>query len=374
MDFAMPDIIFDTTDLALLIADASARSEAGARRADGVDSSGMFGHEDETTLSGAGTDILSWPSYTTFTNASVEAGKDHEADQPSTSSASQQPTSSCKDLLKLNLELLEDQELLDTHAPLTSKHSQVPLCSVSQQHQPINRVLNHTTRFWDMLKNMSVATEAQQHRFGARYEGTTTGSSSSNSGSNSGSNSSIRRGWTWAGTADTNYLANADMDSCSSLSSLSPPRRQDHLLIVNLVTTYVYLVRSCQAVFTRLYHALEMTPAAEASSVLNLPSLQFGRFQLDNNLAIQVKVLIELTSSMLLRIGNALGISPAGVISGVSSPTEDRDYRLPILGDPVAVSIREIILSQERMQGGMQNGDLPLLDIMNNLKRLLERR
>jgi hypothetical protein len=143
--------------------------------------------------------------------------------------------------------------------------------------------------------------------------------------------------------------------------------------MINLVTTYVNLLRNCRAVFTRLYHALQANPSPESNAMLSLPSLQFGEFQLENNVSIQVKVLIELASGMLQRIGNALGINTGPGPSGPLSP-DGQNYRLPFLNDPVAVSIREIILSQESMQGGIHGGDPPLADIMNNLKRLLESR
>ena len=70
-----------------------------------------------------------------------------------------------------------------------------------------------------------------------------------------------------------------------------------------------------QGVLTRLYNALEVTPKDDYNSVLGLPSLQFGEFQLHNKPSIQVKVLIELLSSMLLRIEETLGISQASASS-----------------------------------------------------------
>lgn len=177
---------------------------------------------------------------------------------------------------------------------------------------------------------------------------------------------------------------------CLASTPSSPPRRHDILLTVNLVTSYVCLVRICRAVFTQLYHVFLFTPPAETSAALMLPSVQFGKFQIDDNPAIQVRVLVELSLSMLLRIEHTLGISGlngssgcgagagpsgrGGSGGGKQSAGEYQHPQHPALCDPVAVSLREIILSQERMQSAeSEGGDVPLKDLMAALKRLLER-
>lgn len=333
----MPDICYDTSEL-------------------------VFGEDDDPTVN---VNLIAWQSQSSnsaLPGGFMEAEKDKDLETDSESHV-RPPAKSYKELLKLSLELIEDQELLDTQAPLTLKHKPGTVCSNSQQHHPINRMLKNTTRFWEMLKRISTTSDVPQQHCSS-YESTATGSSSNSSHSNTGQD------WTWAGTADTNY---GNWDSSSLPSSLVSLPRQDHLLIVNLMTTYVYLVRSCQGVFTRLYNALEVSPAADFSSILNLPSLQFGEFQLHNNLAIQVKVLIELISSMLLRIEDTLGISQV-TLSKRSSLSENQNYRLSILNDPISVSIREIILSQERLQGGIYSGELAFQDVINNLKQLLDRK
>lgn len=337
LDFNMPDVCYDASDL-------------------------VFGEGDDTTINA---NLIAWQSQSS--NSAVPGGfmeaekdKGHETDSES---YPRPPARSYKELLKLSLELIEDQEILDTQAPLTSKHKPGTICSNSQQHHPINRMLNHTTRFWEMLKRISTTSDGPQQHYSS-YERTATGSSSNSSNSNTGPD------WAWAGAFGTNY---GSRDYSSLPSPLVSLPRQDHLLIVNVMTTYVYLVRSCQGVFTRLYNALEMSPSADFSSILNLPSLQFGEFQLQNNLAIQVKVLIELISSMLLRIEETLGISQS-TLSKRASLTETQSYRLSILNDPIAVSVREIILSQERMQGGIYSGELAFQDVLNNLKQLLDRK
>jgi len=328
MDFSIPDMAFDANELSLLM---GAYSPTRA--------------EDSATLCGPGPDTnLEWAEH----GARLE---------PCLDADTHWSTSSYKELLKLSLELVEYREILDTQAPLAARPSNPPLtCSSTVQHRSVSSVLNQTARFWDIVKALSSnSTESQ---------GNGTNSSSGNS---AGSSASL---------FDLN--GNGDLDSSFSASSSSPAppsaaRPQDHLLMIHLVTTYVNLLRNCRAFFTRLHQALEVPPQSGSSAMLSLPNLQFGDFQLENNVSIQVKVLIELTTGMLQHIGNALGIS-MGTDSGISLSPGDHNYRLPFLNDPVAVSTREIILSQESMQGGVHGGEPPLMDIIKNLKQLLENR
>ncbi|KAK4035030.1 hypothetical protein C8A01DRAFT_38485 [Parachaetomium inaequale] len=373
MDFALPHMAFDTNDLGLLMVDHSpTRAE---------------GHEDDATLCGPGPGTnLGWGFHGAHPDACMDTGREHRDVEPDMMGApvdTKRLTGTYKDLLKLSLELVEEREILDTQAPLTALPSIAPLtCSSIKQQQPINRVLIQTARFWDIVKAMASASQESCAISSASSGcGSASGGSGSQTRSNSTSSSSFSQGnlSSLRHVRDTASLSsNGDLDSNfsgSSLSSLptSAAGRQDHLLMINLVTTYVNLLRNCRAVFTRLYHALQINPSPESNAMLSLPSLQFGEFQLENNVSIQVRVLIELTSGMLQRIGNALGINTGPGLNGPLSP-DDQNYRLPFLNDPVAMSTHEIILSQESMQGGIHGGDPPLADIMNNLKRLLESR
>ncbi|KAK0751375.1 hypothetical protein B0T18DRAFT_426023 [Schizothecium vesticola] len=295
-------------------------------------------------------------------------------------------TGSYKDLLKLSLELVEDREILDTRAPLTARPSIAPLtCSSMQQQQAVNRVLSQTARFWDIVKAISTSSPETCPNSSSSCSSTSGfvsvghgGQTRSGSTSSSSSASLINLGSIGHGWENASLNGNGDLDSNLSASSTlslpsSAPGRQDHLLMINLVMTYINLLRNCRAVFTRLYQALQVTPPPESNAKLILPSLQFGEFQLENNVPIQVKVLIELTSGMLQRIGSAFGFN-AVTGPGVPLSPDDHNYRLPFLNDPFAVSVREIILSQESMQGGVHGGEPPLVDIMSSLKLLLERR
>lgn len=318
----MADIALDTTtdDLALLIAGLPSH-DPGA---------GVFGREGgDSSLNGS-----EWPGRA-----------EHELQRVAGMAAH-------RDLLMLSLELVEDRDILETLAPLTPRPSIVPLtCSSSTQQQPINRILKQTARFRDIIKGLSVPADQSGDGSGSSY----------GSGSRSDSTGSIHLGW-------DSINANGNGESRWSASPRSALAPQDHLLMVNLVTTYVNLLRNCSAIFVRLYQGLQVPPPVGSNAKVHLPSLQFGEFQLGDSVTIQAKVLVELISGMLQRIGTTLGVSRAGICS----PSEDGSPRLSFLDDPVAVSIRDIILTQESMQGGVYGG-LPSLDeLTGDLKQLLE--
>ncbi|KAK8117832.1 uncharacterized protein PG998_006113 [Apiospora kogelbergensis] len=153
-------------------------------------------------------------------------------------------------------------------------------------------------------------------------------------------------------------------------SPLQPiANRPDQVLIMTLITTYAYLMRNCRAIFMRLLLGLQ----SDASTKLILPRLQFGTFQVDNSLPIQVKVLIDITSSVLQLIANALGIGPMGMSPG-TPPTSARDdpgTKLAFLADPIYVSLRDTILSQElNLPENEQN--MSLHSIMVDIQRLVD--
>ncbi|KAK8091805.1 hypothetical protein PG997_002166 [Apiospora hydei] len=212
------------------------------------------------------------------------------------------PAIDSKSLTQLSLEIIEDYELLRTSSPLKGQPETVPHhCSSTEQHRPFNRMLNQASKLWDIIKSMSASASTTEGEVGF---------------------------------------------SASSAAHTAMPKRTDQVLIMTLITTYAHLMRNCRGIFMRLLLALQ----SDASAKLILPSLQFGTFQLSNSLPIQVKVLIDITSGMLLRITNALGINPVGVTAGPPTPAsmqEEPETKLPFLMDPIAVSLRDTILSQE---------------------------
>ncbi|SPO07538.1 uncharacterized protein DNG_10232 [Cephalotrichum gorgonifer] len=403
MDFSMPGMGFDSGDLSSLIVDYSMDHDLSLSRttdrrqgSDRDEGGRRFSYDDFTNAdtTSASTSVPSWPTTRGgLSDGTIESMRDQDV-EPGVLNAEEAargstPAKSHRDLLKLSLELMEDQEMMSAQAPWPPKPPITPnplRCSSSVQQQPVNRMLDQASRLWEILKNLSAVGDTPRPRSGSRYEN---GSSNHSNGGGGGtsSNGTNRQGSIRprSATAGNSYLAGngngSDLDSVAFPPPLPPHsyKHPDPVLIANLVTTYVCLLRSCRAVFARLHHALLMAPASEENSLISLPDLQFGNFPLENNVAIQVRVLIELTLGMLHRISNALGIGLADVIGGDSSssptPNEDAAHRMPFLSDPVAISIRQIILSQEMMQSSSQNVDPPpLARIIKNIRTLLERR
>lgn len=383
----MPSMGFDSEDLSSLIADypmdhnLSLTRTTESRQGDRDEGDRRFKYKDFSSADATSTDtgVPSWPTTQAgVSESSLESGRDREAEArvPSAKGVSRGPAKGHMDLLKLSMELMEDQERMNTQAPFPPRPPIAPnplKCSSSIQQQPINHMLDQASRLWDIIKDLSTAGDTPRLHTGSGYENGANTQASGNAG-NGARQASMRPRSAVAG----HLASNGDLDpSPFPATSESSYKSVDPILIANLVTTYVCLLRSCRSVFARLYHALLMAPASEENSLISLPGLQFGNFPLENNLAIQVRVLIELALGMLHRISNSLGINPADVIGGSSSPTpnDDAAYRMPFLGDPVAISIRQIILSQEMMQSNTQNGDPPpLAMIIKNIQALLERR
>ncbi|PGH19021.1 hypothetical protein AJ79_00055 [Helicocarpus griseus UAMH5409] len=326
MDLSIPHLMFDKVDVPMLGDNSHqlARQDPLSRRSDDPTS---FGDQANHTIHNPSMNLA-------LKSPNIMNGNDNmRFFTPSTSSGQndrqKRLAKAHKDLLKLNLELVEDQETLDEIIPLNGRiNLRDSNLSLATQDSPIHRVLNRTSRYWEILKAISTHTVSTNEVDSA-----------------------------WQGRRPTNTL-----------------------LLVHLLTTYICLVRICRAVFFHLYHVLQVIPSDQLGTVLNLPSIKFGEFQMENNPTIQVQALIELSSNMLLRIEEALGISTSsgpGLSGGtVSSETlESHDCRQSIMNDPVAVSLREIILSQERIQLAANGvGDISLMNVMKKLKRLLQQR
>ncbi|KAK7937695.1 uncharacterized protein PG986_014563 [Apiospora aurea] len=290
MDFSMPIPGFDSGDFSFLFPD----TQPGLSNPATAEMPDISGSGPQNTL---GTTSLEQPWR------QLHSSVDDSAPVPRRTMDDQElPAIDSKSLTQLSLEIIEDYELLRTSSPLKGQPETVPHhCSSTEQHRPFNRMLNQASQLWDIIKSMSASASTSEG------EGAF---------------------------------------SASSAAHTAMPKRTDQVLIMTLITTYAHLMRNCRGIFMRLLLALQ----SDASAKLILPSLQFGTFQLSNSLPIQVKVLIDVASGMLLRITNALGINPVGVTAGRPTPAstqEGPETKLPFLTDPIAVSLRDTILSQE---------------------------
>lgn len=273
-----------------------------------------------------------------------------------------------KKLLKLNLDLIEDLELLEAGSMTIGsqfllKENFHP--TVSKLDLPVFRMLSHSTQFLEILQS-EVGADPLESSLG--HASTTETSQTALSiheyvktpftDFTSGSKDD---GETAAATNDSGYFSL--MDQPSERSRSVPLTKCDMSTPLNILATYCHLVRVYRAVFSQLYQLFLIIPPADAASFLLLPSLQFGQFHMDGNLTVQVQVLIELGSSMLEKIERTLGLSygSSRETGGDASPVS---Y---ILGDSPLASIRDHIVTQEQTSGG-----IPLKETMNCLRQLLK--
>lgn len=347
MDFSMPHLVFDRIDFAGLSDhhSTSRQNNSAAASAAGTRSAGAGDPALNVRRGTERPNNQNRPGSARKSHNTSRSESDSESANPSSAAASgeSQLNKSYKDLLRLNLDLMEDEEVLQKQTASTSCDRQRdPQAALSTEDNLISRVLRRTSRFWEILSNIATIPEGKSRT-----------------------------------ASDANFNGDGSRMSRQHSWQMKSPNT---LIIVHLITTYVSLIRICRAVFQHLYHVFQVIPSDQVGTVLNLPSLQLGEFQMENNLTIQVQALIELSCSMLLRIEEALGISTASGPGlgrdGVSTKTlETHHCRNSIMRDPVAVSLREIILSQERLHNAANEAGSPSLQVvMDNLKILLQRR
>ncbi|KAK8007360.1 hypothetical protein PG989_001350 [Apiospora arundinis] len=259
------------------------------------------------------------------------------------------PAADSKKLTQLSLEISEDYELLRNSSPLKGQPENVPHnCTSAEQHRPFNRMFDQASRLWEIIQGMSAFVE--------------------------GGNGLKDIDFQHCNRVEPSFASPEEKYNAGTSTSTTyrPTGKTDQILILSLITTYAWLMRNCRSIFMRLLMALK----SDASAKLILPSLQFGSFQLSNSLPIQVKVLIDITSGMLLRITNALGLSPVGVATGsppASTQEEPGTSRLPFVTDPIYISFRDSILSQDlNLPENDQNQSLQ--GIMVDIQRLVDQK
>ncbi|EAQ88668.1 hypothetical protein CHGG_05287 [Chaetomium globosum CBS 148.51] len=161
----------------------------------------------------------------------------------------------------------------------------------------------------------------------------------------------------------------------SNASTRTTPQRTapDILLVTTLVTAYILLKRNWRCIFSILLEQLESASGGTTrAGPLELPDVHMGGFQIRSNPTVQILVLLELTSGMLHTIETALGLTyPANCSS--EGAREEGVNGWAALIDPVAVSVRETLLSQERVRTGREEsaGGLSLRQAMEKVKRQL---
>lgn len=236
----------------------------------------------------------------------------------------------------------------------------------------VERALGATSQLCEIMQYMALADapapgdagDASAHRGIASLAGTFAHPSAS--GQAEGSN--VLQSGGAAERPGAEYCGNVDMTATATHR-----RAPDILLVTTLVTAYILLVRNWRCTFSRLHRLLALAPERRNDShVLELPTLQIGGFQVRGNPVIQVLVLLELVSGMLQTIESGLGITYS---AGRGSGKPDSGKCWTVFMDPVAVSIRETLLSQERVRAGTgpNVGELSLKQMMEEVKMQLDR-
>ncbi|KAF7540750.1 hypothetical protein G7054_g1178 [Neopestalotiopsis clavispora] len=151
------------------------------------------------------------------------------------------------------------------------------------------------------------------------------------------------------------------------------------ILTTSLVTSFILLARIWRRIFIYLHRLLLGTPTLSASEMdcfTIIPCLQLGGFRVQSSLATQVAVLIDLSFDMVGQIETSLGAGRWGLLggSGQGATAEGRQQQ-PVIDGPVTSSIRDMLLSQEKMTScaGDKLDALPLRELATQLKSQLSK-
>ncbi|KAI0009471.1 hypothetical protein F4779DRAFT_365768 [Xylariaceae sp. FL0662B] len=284
-------------------------------------------------------------------------------------------SSPLKDLLELCASLVDDHDILKNNDPcLPYTNAQSPI-ETAVQH-----ALSRTSKFSDILKAMVAAETAPLQQPNNNDVGVPQGRSSLPVANNSlptpysASEPQSRQG-------DSDHLSRSEYTmnlayTTNSESNTTMQRRkiQDVTLTTTLVTTYILTMRAWRSIFSQIHRLLLTTPQGANSRQLMLPSLQLGGIPLRNNSSLKILVLLELSSSMLQIIETCLGINNSAGYAGGAADTGQVE-RLALSMDPVSVSVRETLLSQEMLRSAAEDGlgGLSLKGIMDEVKSHLDR-
>lgn len=270
-----------------------------------------------------------------------------------------------KTLLKLDLDLIDDLELLESGSIIMGSSCLLKgdfSPTIGRLDLPIFRMLSHSKQFMGILESRIIATNDSYN--------IASGFTSSDKAPNSEHGTNSTPTDIMSSTVEDGEITSSYDSGYLTMTESSPDRdrglkhqRCDISTSLSILATYCHLIRVYRAIFTQLYQLFLIIPPADVAEYLLLPNLQFGQFHMDGNLTVQVQVLIELGSSMLAKIERALGMAqgPARETDGEISPVA---Y---ILEESPLVSIRDHIMAQEQVMCG-----IPLKETMNCLRQLLK--
>ncbi|KAI1424624.1 hypothetical protein F5Y12DRAFT_431111 [Xylaria sp. FL1777] len=177
-------------------------------------------------------------------------------------------------------------------------------------------------------------------------------------------------------------IVNSDR-SPTSISSLGRSKTRDTKCVVlttSVVTAYILLMRNWRLIFTYLYRLLVVRQPPPNRDLAIMPILQFGGSRVQSSSATQVAVLIELSFDMLGQIEIGLGADYWGVSGARKGSTGGQQHpshgqESCIVKGPVAISVRDMLLTQEmvRLTEGVDELDtLSLTELADQLKSRLK--
>ncbi|KAJ5287934.1 hypothetical protein N7478_003620 [Penicillium angulare] len=300
--------------------------------------------------------MSSWPRITEITEEDKEQIESFMDWMPTT----------CYDLrkkiLKLNMELTDDLERLEMDSgifrfsPLLGSDI-AP--SIEKLDLPVFRTLNYSTKFLGLLRSLKSTPQTSTHivpsielpqtDLGA-FDDTrllSLDSLDNNLEDGAATASSHDSGYHTMATSPSDQGRSVVLHKCDLSTSLS------------MLTAYLQLIRLYQIIFNRLYQFFLITPP-DAILFLALPSIQFGQFHMNGNLAMQMQSLVDFSSNILAKLEQALGLS-SGLPRGMEG---NANPMATVLGNGVLTSVQDHIMAQEHMECGMS-----LKETMNCLRK-----
>lgn len=258
-----------------------------------------------------------------------------------------------KSLLKLEMELLEDWDLLETGSmsPQSSSFlhhsSNLPIETLDL---PIHRLLNHSSWLLEIIQSLCCSTGQASNLI-----------SSPLSEAQSDKVEDPLSLFQDVVDVDEGVTTISPHDSGYRTATTSPARITTPLVFkceiaiwLGIMEAHCTLVRIYRAVFTRLYQLFLIIPPTDAATILSLPNIRFGQFHLDGSLLIQVQSLIEWSSTMMAEIDRALA---------ACSNSDDSEL---VYEQHWSTLIRDIVLTQEH-----EPCEMPLTDLMHCLRQII---
>ncbi|KAJ5758981.1 hypothetical protein N7520_006137 [Penicillium odoratum] len=264
-----------------------------------------------------------------------------------------------KRLLILNLELIDDLELLEADVDILQPSAFFGddiSFSAGKLDIPIFRMLSHSTQFLEILQSGIGSSENPSHVIPSIEF--SLGELNTFEDVKSSPQNVKQRGASTASSNDSSHRR-INPSLLDQPGTLLPPQC-DVSTSMGILTVYCHLIRVYRAIFSQIYQLFILVPPVDAAAFLLLPGLQYGQFQMDGNLTVQMQFLIDFSTEMLAKIEQALGM-PCSDMDGVTSPVAS------ILGSGPLASVRDHIMTQEQVQCG-----IPLKETMNCLRELLK--